>query len=111
MVFIATEKGIKKMSEINFVEIVANGLKEHCEKWGHNDKLEELKKDSSAKNFRKLFFKVTHLYYVLHQDDSYSVEFDKKEDIAFVKRCGKDFNSREVDAIIAVEDLIKLLVR
>lgn len=99
------------MAEINYIEIVANGLKEHCKEWGHGDEIEKLKQDSSVKNFRKLFFKVTHLYYVSLEDDYYNVTFDKKENIAYVKRCGKDFDERGVDATINIEELIELLVR
>lgn len=43
------------MQEINFVEIVAHGLKDYCTAWGH-EWIEKLKNDSSIKNFRKLFF-------------------------------------------------------
>lgn len=95
---------------MNYAEIVANGLKEHCEEWGHEDYLERLKQDNSIKNFRKLFFKITHLYYVFYQDDAYSVQFAKKEDIAEVKRCGPDWDERGLDATIQIEDVIKLLV-
>lgn len=98
------------MAEIDYLEIVANGLKNHCKKWDY-DWLEKLKKDSSAKNFRKLFFKVTHLYYVAFEDNHYNVSFDKKEDVAYVKRCGKDFGERDMDATIDIEKLIEALVR
>lgn len=98
-------------SEINYVEFVADGLKKHCEKWGYKDRLKELKKDSSIKNFRKLFFKITHLYYVFFEGDCYNVTFSKKEDVGYVKRCGKDFDERSEDAIIDIKELIEALVR
>lgn len=94
---------------VNYVDVVAEGLKKHCDKWGH-DWLQKLKNDSSIKNFRKLFFNVSHLYYVHDQDDFYNVTFDKKEDIATVKRCGKDWDERDIDATIDVEEIIRLLV-
>lgn len=97
------------MSELNFIEIVANGLKEHCSEWDY-DWIEKLKVNGSVKNFRKLFFKITHLYYIFHQGNCYNVTFDKKENIAVVKRCGKDWDNRNVDAVVDIEDVIKLLV-
>ncbi len=105
------------MSEINFAEMIANGLKKHCEYWGH-DHIESLRKNNSIHNFYKLFCKVTSTYYV---DDGigyidfsdnvthYNVTFNKKENIATVKRCGKDFDERGYDAVINIEDIIKLL--
>ena len=98
------------MAKIDYLEIVADGLKKHCDEWGY-DWIEKLKNDSSVKNFRKLFFNVTHLYYVHHQDDCYNVTFDKKEDIAIIKRCGKDFNERDIDATIDIRKLIEALAR
>lgn len=97
------------MSELNFVEIVANGLKEHCIQWGY-DWIEKLKVDSSVKNFRRLFFNITHLYYIFYQGNCYNVTFDKKENIAIVKRCGKDWDNRSEDAVVDIEKIIELLV-
>lgn len=96
------------MPEINFVEIVARGLKDYCIIWGH-EWIEELQKDSSVKNFRKLFFRVTHTYYVHYQDVFYDVTFSKKENTASVKRCGKNYEERGEDATIDIEELIKKL--
>ncbi len=97
------------MPELNFVEIVANGLKEHCAHWGY-DWIEKLKADSSVKNFRRLFFKITHLYYIFYQGNCYNVTFDKKENTASVKRCGRDWDNRDIDAVIDMEKIIELLV-
>lgn len=98
------------MYEYDFVEIVANGLKVHCVKWGHNEKLIKLKQDDSVKNFRKLFCNITNLYYCIYQDICYSITFDKVFPVAHIKRCGKDYDKRDVDATIHIEEVIKLLV-
>lgn len=99
----------KKINDNDFIRIVADGLKKHCEKWNY-DWIEILKLNSSIKNFRKLFFKITHLYYISFGDDLYNVTFDTKKDVAYIKRCGEDFDKRDLDAIIDIEKIIKLLV-
>ena len=48
---------------MNFTEMIAKGLKEHCEYWGH-DYIEELKENCSVRNFYKLFCKITNIYFV-----------------------------------------------
>jgi len=107
------------MSEINYLELVADGLKEHCKYWGHGY-IERLRENNSIQNFYKVFCKVTNTYYVNNGSgeydfsdniDYYNVTFDKKENTASVKRCGKDFDERGLDATIDVEELIKLLVQ
>lgn len=106
------------MAEINYLELVADGLKAHCEYWGH-DYIERLRENHSIHNFYKVFCKITNTYYVNTGSecydcsdgvDHYNVTFNKKENIASVKRCGKDFDERGVDATIDIEELIKLLV-
>ena len=97
------------MPRKDFICIVAEGLKKHCEEWGY-DWIEKLKADNSIKNFRRLFFKITHLYYVDFEDDCYNVTFDKNEDVAYIKKCGENFNKRDFDATIDIAELIKLLV-
>lgn len=103
---------------MNYVEIVADGLKKHCEYWGY-DYIEKLKENDSAHNFYKLFCQTTNTYFVntgseCHDlggdSDHYNVTFQKKENVAYVKKCGEDFDNRDVDATIGVEDIIKLLV-
>ena len=106
------------MAELDFVEIVAKGLKEHCKYWGY-DYIERLRENSSIQNFYKVFCKITNTYFV---DDgsgycdfgdnvsTYDVTFKKKENIAIVKRCGNDWDERSEDTIIDVEELIKALV-
>lgn len=95
--------------ERDFVSIVADGLKNHCEQWGY-DWIEKLKSNCTIKNFRKLFFNITHLYYVDFGDDLYNVTFDKNKDVAYIKKCGADFDKRGLDAEIDIAELIKLLV-
>lgn len=107
------------MAEINYLELVADGLKAHCEYWGQGY-IEKLRENSSIHNFYKIFCKITNTYYVntgserydfSDNVDYYNVTFDKKEDTATVKQCGKDFDKRGVDATIDVKELIKALVR
>ena len=105
-------------SEKNYLEIVANGIKEYCEHYGY-DYIEKLKENNSINNFYKVFCKITYTYFV---DDgngycdfregvnTYDVTFKKKENVAIVKRCGKDWDERGEDAVIDVENIIKLLV-
>ena len=68
----------------------------------------------------KVFCKITYTYFVdvgsgyCDFDEgvnTYDVTFKKKENIAIIKRCGRDWDERSEDAIIEVEELIKLLVR
>ena len=77
------------------------------------------KENDSAHNFYKLFCQTTNTYFVntgseCHDlggdSDHYNVTFQKKENVAYVKKCGEDFDNRDVDATIGVEDIIKLLV-
>ena len=107
------------MSEINFTEMVAVGLKRHCEYLGHND-IEKLKENSSISNFYRLFCKITSTYFINDGNEQYdfgdsvehyNVTFNKKENRVYVKRCGKDFAKRDFDAVIKVEDVIELLAR
>ena len=105
--------------EINYLALVANGIKAHCEHWD-NDYIEKLRKNNSIQNFYKVFCKITNTYYV---DDgkgycdfsegvnTYNVTFKKKENIAVIKRCGPDWDERSEDATIDVGELIKELVR
>lgn len=103
---------------MNFTEMVAKGLRQHCEYWGY-DYIEKLKENCSVQNFHKLFCKITSTYTV--NDGSgyydfnegvnhYTVVFNKKEDFATVKRCGPDWDKRDIDAKVKTEDIIKLLV-
>ena len=94
-----------KKDKKDFICIVADGLKKHCEEWNY-DWIDKLKADTSIKNFRKLFFNVTHLYYIVFEDDCYNVTFDKKEDVAYIKRCGEDFDKRDIDATIDIAELL-----
>lgn len=98
------------MAELDYLEIVAEGLKKYCDEWDY-DWIAKLKEDSSVKNFRKLFFKITHLFYIHYQNNCYNVTFSKGDNIASVKRCGKDWDVRDIDATIDIEALIKVLVR
>lgn len=99
----------KKLTDKDFIRMVADGLKKHCEKWGYNW-IEKLKSEVSIKNFRRLFFNITHLYYIYSEDDCYNVTFDTKKDVAYIKKCGKDFDNRDIDATIDIGEIIKLLV-
>ena len=103
---------------MNFTEMVARGRRFHCEYWGP-DYIEKLKENCSVQNFHKLFCKITSLYYVNDGNECYdfsegvnhyNVTFDKKENFATVKRCGPDWNKRDIDATVKTEDVIKLLV-
>lgn len=107
------------MAKINYLELVADGLKAYCKHWDH-DYIERLKENNSVHNFYKVFCKITNTYYIntgseiydfSDNVDHYNVTFNKKEDIASIKRCGKDFDKRDADATIDVGELIKALVR
>ena len=107
------------MSETNYLELVAKGIKAYCEHWGY-DYIEKLKENNSIQNFYKVFCKITYTYFV---DDgsgycdfregvnTYDVTFKKKENIAIIKRCGNDWDKRSEDAIIDIGELIQELVR
>lgn len=107
------------VSEINYLELVSKGIKAYCEHWGY-DHIEKLKENNSIQNFYKVFCKITYTYFV---DDgsgycdfregvnTYDVTFKKKENIAIIKKCGKDYDERSEDAIIEVKELIEALVR
>lgn len=104
---------------MNYTEMIAKGLKQHCDYWGLCH-IEKLKENCSVQNFHKFFCCVTNTFYVNdgnayydfnENTNHYAVEFDKKEGIATVKKCGTDFNSRGIDAVVKTEDVIKLLVQ
>lgn len=83
---------------MNYTEMIAKGLKQHCEFWEY-DHINKLKEDCSLRNFHKLFCGVTNTYFINEGDsyftfgkdvNYYDVSFDKKEGIATVKRCGTE---------------------
>lgn len=103
---------------MNFTEMVAKGLRQHCKYWKY-DYIEKLKEICSVQNFNKLFLKITSTYNVNDGNElydfsegvnHYTVTFDKKENIATIKRCGSDWDYRDIDAVVKTEDIIKLLI-
>lgn len=102
----------KKDEEIgvntNFPLLIASGLKKYCTTWGY-PWLERLRKNNTSENFYKLFCKITRIYFVNSSTDYYHIEFSKDGTVT-VKRCGLDYDKRELDAILNIQDILPLLV-
>lgn len=94
---------------IDFAQLIADGLSNHCKKWGY-DFVERLK-ESNGKQFYNIFCRITKTYYVCkNKKEYYSVEFSKDGKV-MVKRCGKNYGKREPDRILDVQDIIYILIR
>lgn len=93
----------------NFPNLIAAELIKHCEKWGY-DFVQKLK-ENNGKDFYKIFCRVTKTYYVdKSSEEYYSVEFSKDGKMT-IKRCGKDYDKREPEAVIDVQSVVDILIQ
>ena len=86
---------------------IVKGLKEHCVRWKY-DWIDKLQLNKSKEKFFQLFCRVTKTYYIDIGEDYYNVEFQKDGKV-LIKRCGTDYNKRNEDAIIDIDEILKKL--
>ncbi len=94
---------------INFPQLIADGLLMHCERWKY-DFVERLK-ENEGKQFYNIFCRITKTYFIDGSSEKYyDVEFSK-DGKATIKRCGKDYDKREPDIVIDIQDIVDILIR
>lgn len=93
----------------DFPHLVADGLIEHCRKWGY-DYMEKLQ-ERGGNQFYNIFCRITNVYYIRKTpEEYYSVEF-LKDGKAVIKRCGIDFHKREADTVIDIQSIVDILIK
>ena len=95
-------------SEEDYAEAIVKHLTDHCRKWGMSEKMNKLLVDKTPNNFHRLFCKVTKTYFVPLGEWHFSIEFCKDNTVN-IKRCGRDFNNRPLDATIQLQDVLDKL--
>lgn len=90
--------------EPEWAKEIANGLKEHCNKWGF-DCIEKFQSNKTAERFYKIFCWITKTYYIEIGEDFYNITFSKDGNVS-IKRTGPDWSKRNEDAIISIEEVI-----
>ena len=88
-----------------YAQAIVKHLIDHCRSWGMNEKLNQLKEDKTTEIFHKLFCKITRTYYVIMDEWHFNVEFCKDNTVN-IKRCGRDYNERPMDATIQLQDVL-----
>jgi len=94
-------------NKIDYAKHIAAHLVEHCQKWNYNY-LAQLSEHKTPGYFYRTFCKITKTYYTPIGKNLYNVTFSK-DGAATVKRCGKYYNSRPIDAIVNVQDILNYL--
>lgn len=95
---------LKTEEGLNYSQCIAQGLIAYCEKWRY-DWINKLKPDFSMQKFYKTFCNMTRTYFITIGDSYYNVEFNK-DDTVTIKRCGSDYNEREVDTTLLTQKIL-----
>lgn len=98
---------LEQIKEPNWAKEISRELKEHCSKWGF-DWIDKLQSKKTPERFYKLFCETTKTYYVFIGEQYYNTYFDKNGNVV-IKRCGIDWNKRNEDAIIRIEEVLEEL--
>lgn len=94
---------------INFPQLIADELSGYCKRWGY-DYINRLK-ENGGKQFYNIFCRITKTYFVhRNSEEYYDVEFSK-DGKAVIKRCGKDYDKREADAVIDIQSIVDVLIQ
>lgn len=88
-----------------YAQAIKKHLIDHCRRWGMSKKIEELIEHKTEDVFHKLFCKITRTQYVPLDQWHFSVEFCKDNTVQ-IKRCGRDYNDRPLDAVIQLQDVL-----
>lgn len=91
-----------------YAKAIIKHLTDHCRSWGMSRKMEQLIENKTTETFHKLFCKVTRIYYVDLHEWYFNVEFCKDNTVN-IKRCGRDYNDRPLDATIQLQDVLNEL--
>lgn len=91
----------------NWAKEIAKGLKEHCKKWGF-DWVDKLQGKKTPERFYKLFCKTTKTYFFLISGLYYNTTFEKEGNVV-IKHIGRDWDKRNEDAIIRIEEVLEEL--
>lgn len=95
-------------SNDNLISALAEGLNNHCQKWGY-DFIEKLKKNITAENFIKVFCKITYTYFFEHQEEMYGARFSKNDLSVKIYKCGK--NHEKILLECPISDVLKELYK
>lgn len=88
-----------------YAKAIVKHLIDYCRSWGMSEKISQLREKRTAELFYKLFCKITRTYYVTMDEWYFNVEFCKDNTVQ-IKRCGRDYNNRPLDATIQLQDVL-----
>ena len=91
-----------------YAKAIVKHLIEHCRRWGMTENIKRLRESKTTEVFHKLFCKVTRTYYVDLYEWYFNVEFCQDNTVN-IKRCGRDFSKRGLDATIQLQDVLNEL--
>ena len=91
-----------------YVSAIVKHLIDHCRTWGMSEKIKKLREEKTTDNFHRLFCKVTRTYFVPLGELHLDVEFCK-DNAVNIKRCGRDYNDRPLDATIQLQEVLEEL--
>lgn len=100
---------ILESTTIDYPKEIAKGLMYHCIYWNYDHIIKFNKGKKTAEAFIKAFCNISKTEFLDIKGDTYNITFDKKELNAMVKRCGADYDKRDFDAVITIEEIIREL--
>lgn len=99
---------VMKYSAEEYARAIAQHLIDYCKRWDYSEKIAKQRENNNADTFKRLFCKITRNYYVPIDKWHYNVEFCKDNTVN-IKRCGRDYVDRPVDATIQLKDILNEL--
>lgn len=89
----------------DYAKAIVKHLIDHCRSWGMSEKMEKLRAEKTPGNFHRLFCNITRTYYVSLNEWHFHVELCKDNTVT-IKRIGRDYNNRPLDATIQLQDVL-----
>lgn len=96
---------VMSCSTKDYAKAIVKHLIEHCRKWGSLDDISKLRESRTPATFHKLFCTVTRTYYFHMGEPYFSANFTKENTVE-IKRCGRDYRDRPLDATIQLQDVL-----
>lgn len=98
--------------EMNFPKLIAKGLIKHSNQSYapfHYDK-QFMQTGKTVADFIHVFCNLTSTYFVFDGFEKYYSVIFSKSGTATVKRCGENYDKRNDDAVVNIQDIINSLV-
>lgn len=96
---------VMSCSAKDYAKAIVKHLIEHCRQWGSLDDISKLRESRTPATFHKLFCTVTRTYYFHMGEPYFSANFTKENTVE-IKRCGRDYRDRPLDATIQLQDVL-----